>query len=92
MGAARREIPPWMRALSSCVKYCAKALSDASGFRVPRPDRDRSVGVRLAPLPELFGGQGADEVFPPVPYPASCRPQAWAAASGITVARALGAL
>jgi len=43
-------------------------------------------------LPELFGGQSSDEVFPPVPYPASCRPQAWAAASGITVARALGAL
>ena len=43
-------------------------------------------------LPELFGGQSAEEVFPPVPYPASCRPQAWAAASGITVARALGAL
>ena len=43
-------------------------------------------------LPELFGGQSADEVFPPLPYPASCRPQAWAAASGITVARALGAL
>ena len=43
-------------------------------------------------LPELLGGQSADEVFPPLPYPASCRPQAWAAASGITVARALGAL
>ena len=43
-------------------------------------------------LPELFGGQAAADVFPPVPYPASCRPQAWAAASGITVARALGAL
>jgi len=43
-------------------------------------------------LPELFGGQSADEVFPPVPYPASCRPQAWAAASGIAVARALGGL
>ena len=43
-------------------------------------------------LPELFGGQASDAVFPPVPYPASCRPQAWAAASGITVAKALGAL
>lgn len=40
-------------------------------------------------MPELFGGQPADEVFPPVPYPASCRPQAWAAASAITIARAL---
>jgi glycogen debranching enzyme len=29
-------------------------------------------------LPELFGGQDAGG--PPVPYPASCRPQAWSAA------------
>ena len=43
-------------------------------------------------LPELFGGHPADEVWPPVPYPASCRPQAWAAASVVPIARALGAL
>ena len=43
-------------------------------------------------LPELFGGHPADEVWPPVPYPASCRPQAWAATSVVPVARALGAL
>ncbi|MBY9075981.1 amylo-alpha-16-glucosidase [Nocardioides sp. WL0053] len=41
-------------------------------------------------LPELFGGHRADEVWPPVPYPASCRPQAWAATSVVPVARALG--
>lgn len=43
-------------------------------------------------LPELFGGHPADEAWPPVPYPASCRPQAWAATSVVPVARALGAL
>ena len=43
-------------------------------------------------LPELFGGWSAEEVWPPVPYPASCRPQAWAATSVVPVARALGAL
>lgn len=43
-------------------------------------------------LPELFGGQDAATVFPPSPYPAACHPQAWAAASAITIARALGAL
>ena len=43
-------------------------------------------------LPELFGGHPSAEVWPPVPYPASCRPQAWAAASVVPVARALGAL
>lgn len=41
-------------------------------------------------LPELFGGWPTDEVWPPAPYPASCRPQAWAAASAAVVVRALG--
>lgn len=41
-------------------------------------------------LPELFGGHAATEVEPPLPYPASCRPQAWAAASAVPVAQALG--
>ncbi|WP_022908852.1 glycogen debranching N-terminal domain-containing protein [Aestuariimicrobium kwangyangense] len=40
-------------------------------------------------MPELYGGQPSTEIFPPHPYPASCRPQAWAAASAIVVARAL---
>lgn len=43
-------------------------------------------------LPELYAGDSADDVFPPLPYPASCRPQAWAAASAVPVAQALGAL
>ncbi|MDO5644774.1 MAG: glycogen debranching N-terminal domain-containing protein [Dermabacter sp.] len=43
-------------------------------------------------LPELFAGDAASEVFPPLPYPASCRPQAWAAASAVPVALALGHL
>lgn len=43
-------------------------------------------------LPELFSGEGVDEVEQPVPYPASCRPQAWAAASAVPVAEALGLL
>ncbi|MEB8336050.1 glycogen debranching N-terminal domain-containing protein [Streptomyces endophyticus] len=40
-------------------------------------------------LPELFAGYGTDESRHPVPYPASCRPQAWAAASAIHVTGAL---
>ena len=43
-------------------------------------------------LPELFGGHAAEQVEPPLPYPASCRPQAWAAASAVPIAQALGAL
>ncbi len=40
-------------------------------------------------MPELFGGEEASRIFPPQPYPAACRPQAWAAASAMVVARAL---
>ncbi|MDO5662309.1 MAG: amylo-alpha-1,6-glucosidase [Brachybacterium sp.] len=43
-------------------------------------------------LPELFSGQGSDEVTPPLPYPASCRPQAWAAATAVPIAEALDVL
>nr|NLD40640.1 amylo-alpha-1,6-glucosidase [Actinomycetales bacterium] len=39
--------------------------------------------------PELFGGDAPMVGAPPTPYPASCRPQAWAAASAAIVARAL---
>ncbi|GAA2365331.1 amylo-alpha-1,6-glucosidase [Streptomyces cuspidosporus] len=42
-------------------------------------------------LPELFAGHGAAAGPHPAPYPASCRPQAWAAASSVLVLRsALG--
>lgn len=34
-------------------------------------------------LPELYAGDGADAVRLPVPYPASCRPQAWAATAAV---------
>jgi glycogen debranching enzyme len=44
--------------------------------------------VRAAPyfdfrLPELYAGDGSDRVAVPAPYPAACRPQAWAAAAPI---------
>jgi glycogen debranching enzyme len=42
-----------------------------------------------AQLPELFCGFGRGEVNVPVPYPASCSPQAWAAATPIGLLRAV---
>jgi glycogen debranching enzyme len=36
-------------------------------------------------LPELYGGAGVGEESSPTPYPLSCRPQAWAAASAVAV-------
>lgn len=40
-------------------------------------------------LPELFAGITSDEMPVPVPYPASCSPQAWASAAPLLVMRAL---
>jgi glycogen debranching enzyme len=42
-----------------------------------------------ARLPELFGGFDHSEYPAPLPYPTSCSPQAWAAASPIQLMRAL---
>ncbi|GIF77620.1 amylo-alpha-1,6-glucosidase [Asanoa siamensis] len=39
-------------------------------------------------LPELFGGDDRTALGRPVPYPAACRPQAWAAAAGVTLLHA----
>ena len=36
-------------------------------------------------MPELHGGDAAADVPAPVPYPASCRPQAWSAAAAVAV-------
>ncbi|MCT1430316.1 hypothetical protein M3G50_06040 [Brachybacterium muris] len=43
-------------------------------------------------LPELFSGEDAITAVRPMLYPASYRPQAWAAASAVPVAQALGGL
>lgn len=48
--------------------------------------------VRAAPmfdyrLPELFAGLGRDVTERPVPYPAACRPQAWAAGAAMLMLR-----
>ncbi|MCZ7414397.1 amylo-alpha-1,6-glucosidase [Streptomyces sp. WMMC897] len=41
-----------------------------------------------ARLPELFAGHGTEAGPAPAPYPASCRPQAWAATASVLVLRA----
>ncbi len=46
-------------------------------------------GFEFARLPELFAGCGVDEVSTPVPYPVSCSPQAWAAATPMVALQAI---
>lgn len=43
----------------------------------------------LMRLPELFSGFGVTEVNSPLPYPVSCSPQAWAAATPVMCLQAL---
>lgn len=40
-------------------------------------------------MPELYGGHGRVYGGDPLPYPASCRPQAWSAAASVAVLTAL---
>ncbi|MBO0829446.1 MAG: amylo-alpha-1,6-glucosidase, partial [Streptosporangiales bacterium] len=40
-------------------------------------------------LPELYGGDGRAKTPRPIPYPASCRPQAWSAASAVAALQVL---
>lgn len=48
------------------------------------------AGVSFAGrLPELLCGFGRDEFSRPVPYPAACSPQAWAAAAPLLMLRAM---
>ncbi|MDG9675055.1 hypothetical protein [Micromonospora sp. DH14] len=39
-------------------------------------------------MPELYGGDDRALVNRPVPYPAACRPQAWAAAGAVLLLQA----
>lgn len=58
----------------------------ATRFTLGLADAAEAFGYRL---PELYGGLGKDAEAVPTPYPPSCRPQAWAAASAIAVLTSL---
>ncbi len=65
----------------------AQGLDEAAGaLAVGLVDASGRFGGRL---PELFGGFDRSDVPAPVPYPASCSPQAWAAAAPLSVVRSL---
>jgi glycogen debranching enzyme len=78
----------WSHDTAICATGLAAAGQPARAAMVLRALLDAAAhfGYRL---PELFGGQPG--TTGPVPYPASCRPQAWAAATaGVLVSVALG--
>ncbi|HEX8510854.1 MAG TPA: hypothetical protein VF635_15315 [Propionibacteriaceae bacterium] len=58
-------------------------MSDAGGLMEGLLHAAQLFGGRL---PELWSGEGAAGV----PYPAACRPQAWPACRGVTVAAIVG--
>ena len=49
----------------------------------------RAGGAYDYRLPELYAGYGSDETPTPLPFPAACHPQAWAAATAAVIERAL---
>ena len=62
--------------------YAAGATTTAASYVEGLVKAAESFGYRL---PELYGGRGLSDETTPTPYPLSCRPQAWAAASAISV-------
>ncbi|MGC4938894.1 glycogen debranching N-terminal domain-containing protein [Kribbella sp. DT2] len=62
--------------------YAAGRSSVATTYTRGLLEAAESFGYRL---PELYGGAGTAEEGSPTPYPLSCRPQAWAAASAVAV-------
>ncbi|GAB2624025.1 amylo-alpha-1,6-glucosidase [Paractinoplanes abujensis] len=40
-------------------------------------------------LPELYAGDARDDIGRPMPYPASCHPQAWSAAAAVLIVQSL---
>ncbi|WP_432950839.1 amylo-alpha-1,6-glucosidase [Kribbella sp. CA-253562] len=62
--------------------YAARQATVATTYTRGLVEAAESFGYRL---PELYGGAGVGAESTPTPYPLSCRPQAWAAASAIAV-------
>ena len=60
------------------MRRVAASFVVAAGLLSAAPDFDTR-------LPELYSGDGRGTVPVAVPYPAACRPQAWAAASAVVL-------
>jgi glycogen debranching enzyme len=78
----------WPHDTAIAVAGLARYGCDDEAQRLSRALLDASV-FSSGRLPELFGGFDRSDVGVPVPYPASCSPQAWAAASPLLIVRSL---
>jgi glycogen debranching enzyme len=78
----------WPHDTAICVAGLARYghVEQARRLALGLLDASAHFGHRL---PELFSGFARTEMSVPVPYPAACSPQAWAAAAPIELVRAL---
>jgi glycogen debranching enzyme len=78
----------WPHDTAICVAGLRRAGHHAEALRLAE-GLLAAADARDGRLPELFAGIDRDEIPTPVDYPASCSPQAWAAASPLLVIRSL---
>ena len=72
----------WPHDTAICAAGLRRYGFDAEATRVATAMIDAAAHFDHR-LPELFCGFGRDELSRPIPYPAACTPQAWAAAAPI---------
>ncbi len=74
----------WPHDTAIVMRGLTRAGQHARAAELGRQLLDAAAGFDSR-LPELYAGFGADEVAAPVPYPASCRPQAWSAGAAVAL-------
>ncbi|MCE4026536.1 amylo-alpha-1,6-glucosidase [Microbacterium sp. Au-Mic1] len=79
----------WAHDTAVAVHGLLRAGLRAEAASVARQLVDAAEGFDYR-MPELHAGDSRTPGVAPVPYPASCRPQAWSAAAAVVCAEALG--
>jgi glycogen debranching enzyme len=78
----------WPHDTAIVMRGLARAGQHGRAAELGRQLLDAAEGFGFR-LPELYSGFAAAEVAAPVPYAASCRPQAWSAAAAVALLSAL---
>ena len=74
----------WTHDTAIAILGLARAGFGADAARLASDLLEAAPGFGFR-MPELFGGDARGAVARPTPYPASCRPQAWSAASAVAL-------